>query len=249
MTADEYELADGRHFDDPVIIERFNRVLDAVVPLMSKYGGFFISVGNEVNGWLKDRPAEVDGVVAFTAAARDYIHQIEPGMGVGITVGQSVLVEDPALLERLLAVSDAAAYTYYPMNGDFSVREPSGTAADIAEMIAAVGDLPVLFQEVGYPSGYTDAPGNNSSGEKQRDFFETFFTEIEQYPQVRFASLLQLADWSTGQCDAFVQYYTDLNSVPQVHEYLCSLGIRQHDGTAKPAYDAFLEAVRRIHAG
>lgn len=34
MTADEYELAETRHFDDPVIIERFTRLLDADVPLV-----------------------------------------------------------------------------------------------------------------------------------------------------------------------------------------------------------------------
>jgi hypothetical protein len=41
-----------------------------------------------------------------------------------------------------------------------------------------------------------------------------------------------------------VRYYTNLDSLPLFHEYLCSLGIREYDGTPKPAYAAVLQAVK-----
>lgn len=248
MTTDEYELAESRHFDDPVIVERFARLLDAVAPLLARHGGFFVSVGNEVEGWLEARPDEAPGFVAFVEAARHYVHQLEPRLGVGATITHGGVERGWEYIDDLLAVSDAAAFTYYPLNDDFSVRDPSVGAADIALMVEAAGNLPVLFQEVGYPSGYLPVPGNGSSGEKQRQFFENFLAEIQRYPQVRFASVLQLSDWSSAVCDAFVQYYTGQAALPQLHEYLCSLGLLEYDGTPKPAFDTFLTALRGIAA-
>lgn len=249
MTVDEYELSENRHFDDPVITERFARLLDAVVPLLVEHDGFFISVGNEVDGWLETRPDEAPGFARFVAAARAYTHQLEPHLAVAATVTDGGVQRDWEYLDDLLAASDAAAFTYYPLNDDFSVREPSAAAADIAQMVEAAGDLPVLFQEVGYPSGDLPTPGNGSSGEKQRQFMENFFAEVQQYPQVRFISVLQLSDWSDTVCDLFVQYYTDQATLPQLHEMLCSLGLLEYDGTPKPAFDTFLTALQEITAG
>lgn len=244
MTVDEDELADGRHFDDPVILERFARLLDAVVPLLAEHGGFFVSVGNEVEGWLEAHPEEVAGFVAFVAAAREHVHTLAPGMGVGTTITHGGIVRGVPFLGDLLAVSDAAAVTYYPLNDDFTVRDPSVAAADVEAIIAAAEGLPVLFQEVGYPSGDAANPQNGSSAELQRQFFANFFEVVRQQPQVRFASVLQLSDWSVAECDAFVRYYTGQETFPPLHEYLCSLGLRAADGTPKPAYSVFLNAVR-----
>lgn len=249
MTADEYELADGRHFDDPVIVERFARLLDAVVPLLVEHGGFFLSAGNEVEGWLEQRPEEVPGFVAFVAAAREYAHNLAPGLGVGATITHGGIARGVPFLGNLLAVSDALAVTYYPLHDDFTVRDPSVAAADLEEIIAAAGDLPVLFQEVGYPSGAAPVAQNGSSAELQRQFFSGFFAAMREQPQVRFASVLQLSDWSAAECDAFVRYYAGLDAFPALHEYLCSLGLRAADGTPKPAYEVFLNAVRESAAG
>ena len=41
---DSFALAPGKKFDDPDVIERFGAVLDAVVPILVKHGGFYISV-------------------------------------------------------------------------------------------------------------------------------------------------------------------------------------------------------------
>ncbi|HYO88027.1 MAG TPA: hypothetical protein VER79_05220 [Candidatus Limnocylindrales bacterium] len=248
ITANEYELADGRHFDDPVIVERFARLLDAIVPPLVAQGGFFVSVGNEVEGWLEARPDEVAGFVEFVAAARAHAHALAPGLGVGATITHGGVARGVDFLGELLAVSDAAAFTYYPLNDDFTVRDPSVAASDLAQMIAAVGDLPVLFQEVGYPSGAAPTPNNGSSNEQQRQFITNFFAAMRQQPQVRFASVLQFSDWSTAICDAFVRYYTGLDALPVLHEYLCSLGLHTADGVPKPAYEAFLNAVQDIAA-
>lgn len=246
MTADGYALSQGRQFDDPVILERFARLLDALVPLMIEHNGFFISVGNEVDGWLESRPEATPGYVRFSAAARDYAHQIDPRLGIGSTLTFGAVQRGWDSIDDLLAASDAAVFTYYPLEGNFDVRAPEVVTDDLALMMEAAGDMPVLFQEVGYPSGYLPSPTNSSSVEKQREFYERFFNEVRAYPQVRFISGFMLSDWTTEVCDLYVLYYTNQDSLPLFHEYLCSLGIMGSDGIPKPAYDAFLGAIRGI---
>lgn len=246
MTEDDYELADGRHFDDPVILDRFARLLDAVVPLMVEHGGFFVSVGNEVEGWLESRPDEVPGYVSFVGAAREHAHKLAPELGVGATITHGGIARGVDFLDDLLAVSDAAALTYYPLYDDFSVRDPSVASADLEQILTAAGDLPVLFQEVGYPSGESPVAHNGSSAESQRQFISNFFAAMRQQPQVRLASVFQFSDWSSAVCDLLVQYYTGQDTAPQLHEFLCSLGLRAADGTPKPAYEAFLSAVKDL---
>jgi hypothetical protein len=241
------ELSGGRHFDDPLILDRFGKLLDAVVPVLAKHGGFFLSVGNEVEGWLDTHPDEVEPFARFVAAAREHVHRIEPRLGVGATITSGGVQRQSPAAQAVLAVSDAAAYTYYPLNDDFTVQAPSVAEDDLKQMVEAAGTLPILFQEVGYPSGYSPRPQNGSSAEKQRQFIENFFAAVEAYPSVRFVSVLQLADWSEAQCDAFADYY-GLGSLPTAREFLCSLGLRERTGAAKPAYAPFLAAVRHFAA-
>jgi hypothetical protein len=237
------ELADGRHFDDPVILERFNALLDVLVPLLAAHNGFFIAVGNEIDGWLPSHPDEIGPFVTFVSAARERVKSIAPEMGVGAAIMYSGVRTELPLVEQILAVSDAAAFTYYPLNGDFTVMEPDVVFDDFAHMVEAAGDLPVLLQEVGYPSGYVTGPSNDSSGEKQKTFVENVFKALDQHPEIRFMSYFMMSDWPGETCDELTGYYG--LSVPRFHEYLCSLGIRDYNGDAKPAYAAFLGGLQR----
>lgn len=240
------ELKDGRHFNDHLILDRFHHLMDALVPLLVESGTFFISVGNEVDSWLAVHPDEVQPYIEFVASTRDYIHSIEPRMGVGATITYGGIAAGLDFIPDLLAVSDAAAFTYYPLNPDFTVRDPSTAADDLALMVKVAGDLPILFQEIGYPSGYLPTPSNNSSPEKQSRFFAEFFAAVERYPQIRFISVLHLSDWSEDECDFFAGYYG--SDAAAFKEYLCSLGLWTVDGQPKPAYQTFLDALKTISA-
>ena len=242
LVTESGELIGGWTFDDPAIIERFNALLDVLVPLLADHGGFFISVGNEIDGWLPAHPDQITPFVNFVSAAREHVQAMEPGMGVGATIMYGGVRADLPLVEQILAVSDAASFTYYPLNGDFSVQEPEVVFDDFANMVAAAGELPVLLQEVGYPSGYAE-PANNSSGEKQKTFVENVFKAMDQHPEIRFMSYFMMGDWPDSVCDDLTGYYG--LSLPRFHEYLCSLGIRTTSSDAKPAYTAFLGGLKR----
>jgi hypothetical protein len=241
---DPDRLADGRHFDDPAIQARFNALLDQVVPLLVEYGGFFVAVGNEIDPWLTAHPDEAHPFLEFVAASRAHVRSIEPKMGVGANMTYSGVMGGFPHAEAFLVVSDAASFSYYPLNDDFTPRSPDAVADDIAAMVELAGERPVLIQELGYPSGYLPAPHNNSSTELQRRFVENVFDAALAYPQVRFISFQHLADWQDNECDAFLDYYG--SDAPLFREYLCSLGLRQATGEPKPAYAEFLAGLARL---
>jgi hypothetical protein len=205
--ADPARLAPGLSFDDPALLARWGAVLDAAVPLLAGQGGFFLSVGNEVDPWLAAHPDQVEPFLRFVDFSRERVQALAPQMGVGVTI----------------------------------------VAGDVAGLVSAAGDLPVLLQEVGYPSGTLPEPSNGSSVELQRQFVAALFEAVSAQPQIRMVSFLQLSDWPEAACDYFLGYYG--SSDPVFREYLCSLGLYTYAEQAKPAYAEFLAGLARLRGG
>lgn len=231
-------LANGRHFNDPVIVNRFNALLDAVVPLLVNHGGFYLAVGNEVNVYLSLYPAETTPFADFTAKARKYCDMLNPDLAVGANMTFGAVQYPSSCLSPILNVCDVASFTYYPLNSDFTVRNPSCVAGDMDTLLDVVGDRPLLLQEVGYPAGYEPTPSNGSTTEKQRQFVENLFAAVKDRPQIRYIGFFMLSDFRTEDLDLLVSYYGV--TVPLFREYLATLGVRRNDGTEKPAYDELL---------
>jgi hypothetical protein len=236
--ADGNELLEGRHFDDPLIIERYHALMDQVVPLVVQSNGFFIAVGNEVDIWLSFHEDEWEPYVNFVVATRQHIQSIEPQMGVGANITFEGVVDNEPFVQDILAVSDAASYSYYPMRSNFTPFDPSAVSEHIAMFVETAGDLPILFQEIGYPSGYLPDPNNQSSVEMQAGFVTEMFAAIEAHPQIRFVSFQHLGDWEDEVCDFFLDYYGS-HAAP-FREFLCTLGYYTSHGEKKPAFDAFM---------
>jgi len=240
--ANPQELAPGMTWDSPVMLARFQAVLNLVVPRLVQNGGFFLSVGNEVDSWLGSRPTQLLPFATFVDTARLHAHGIEPRLAVGVAAQFDVVLFTPAILGALLAVSDNVPLTYYPIKGDFSVQDPSVVAGDLAAMAAAVAPRPLLLQEFGYPSGFAPAPTNGSSNEKQRQFIANCFGAFQANPTLRFASCLQLGDWDPALVAWFATYYGV--SAPLFAEFLGTLGLRDWaTGAAKPAFAEFVNGL------
>lgn len=238
LSADGNTFAEGYDFDHPEVRARYFAVLDVLIPLIVENGGFAVSVGNEIDIYLRLYPQYTEGFIRFLAAARDHIHRIEPRMAVGATITMNAFFNDWPYVEDILANSDVAIFTYYPLNDDFTVRDPAVVFDDMALASAAAGDLPIVMQEVGYPSGYMDGAGNNSSQAQQAQFVENMFAVFAENPQIRFASFLHLGEWADASCDHHVAYYG--LDAPRFREYLCTLGFLTHTAEPKLAYEALI---------
>ena len=150
-----------------------------------------------------------------------------------------------AWFDTLLNGMDIMSVTYYPLQSDFRVEHPSHISGDI-QLIADIlpSDMSIILQEFGYPSGYLSDPQNNSTQDKQAQFYKECnqsFTPLIVNNRLRVASGFKLIDWSSDTCDYFGIYYGVDN--PQFIEYLCTLGMLTYDGTEKLAFQVFLSMI------
>ncbi len=244
--SDATKLNGSLQFDSPQVLSRFAALMDAVTPLLVGQGGFYLAVGNEVDVWLGANPTAQAAYLTFLAQARARVHQDDARLAVGATCTFGVVGAAPALLSSLLAVSDAASYTYYPLNADFSVRPPTVVAADLAAVVGASQGKQVLLQEVGYPAGYLPTPGNGSSAAMQQQFVTNIFAAMAAQPAIRYCSFMQMADYTPAEVASFSTYYGI--SQPLFLEYLATLGLVGSSGVSKAAFAALLTGLASVAA-
>jgi exo-beta-1,3-glucanase (GH17 family) len=241
---DSSQFAGTLTFDSTTVLQRFGALMDQVTPLLVQQGGFYLSVGNEVDVWLTNNPSAQSQYVTFLSQARSQVHLSDNRLAVGATCTSGVVTTAPNLLSSLLSVSDAISYTYYPLNSDFTVRDPSVVAGDLAQLVSSSAGQFVLLQEAGYPSGYIPTPGNGSSVAKQQQFVQNVFSALAAQTSIRFCSFMQLADYTAAEVATFETYYGI--SQPEFVEYLSTLGFVDDTGVAKGAFQALLTGLATV---
>jgi hypothetical protein len=222
-------------FDDPQFISRFHALLDAVRGALSG-GERYISIGNEVDAYLGSQPAQWGTYTAFYADAVSYLHANSPQLSVGVTTTFSgYSAGNPAAVQALNAPSDVIILTYYPLQGDSQVLAATAPITDLPMMIGLAGNKPVVLQEAGYPSGTLNGSSEADQQQFVANLFQTWRAAGNQLPLL---SYFLLYDLDATTCDALGVYYG--SSDPAFLSFLCSLGLRTSDGTAKAAWNAFV---------
>ncbi len=227
-------------FDSPRMKARFHTLIDSlaigVLPATT-----YLSIGNEVDTWL----ATTNGWAAygdFYADAIAYVHAKAPGVLVGVTVQHSGIAgPDRARIAALNASSDVSVFTYYALGSNFHPTGAMSARTAFADMISFAAGKPVLVQELGYPS----AALLGSSEAEQAAFFTDAIAAwaARDASTMPFLSIFLLHDLTRQQCDLFGSYY-GLPDNAEFEAFLCSLGLRKVDGTAKAAWSAVTRAAR-----
>jgi hypothetical protein len=194
-------------------------------------------VANEIDPYLAANPDQRDALLAFLGDAVGFAHGIDARLAIGATCTHRVVAGDAALHAAVLARSDAAAFTYYPLDAGFMVEPPSVIGGDLAALVDAAAGKAVLLQEIGYPAG-NPSPGNGSSPQLQAQAIEAVFIALAAQPRIRFCSFMHLCDWSAAEVSVYETYYG--SSDPRFIEYLATLGMIDRDGARRPAFAAYL---------
>ena len=173
-----------------------------------------------------------------------YAHQLDPALQVGVTAtADGALSLSGTELHELNAASDVVILTYYPLTftaTSVTVRSPSEVARDFIAMRSFAGGKPLLLQEVGFPA----AASNGSSQALQAAFVTQVFAAWKQQGgQIPFLNFFLLHDFTPQMCADFGVYYGAAGSQPFT-DFLCTLGLRQADGTPRAAW-ATLQAEAR----
>ncbi|MEM1096132.1 MAG: hypothetical protein AAGJ10_16150 [Bacteroidota bacterium] len=241
-------LGDGVSLDDPVLIERFGRILDRVVPIAMAHGVFFLGVGNEIDARLDEEgttPAELGAYTSFVRAARARVHRMAPDLAVGVVLTTTAIRNRTLTFRSMKQVSDVVPFNYGPIQDTFFVFDLDDVEADFQEVVDAYGEGPLLIQELTCPSAQT----MNASEAWQRDCFVELFDVIEATPRVRFASVFTFQDFDDATCQAVRDALLgdELEGLPpavaqRLADYLCELGVIRPDGTPKPAWAEIVKA-------
>ena len=220
----------GKSFASEEVRSRFHALLDFAMFQIGDVEVVAFAIGNEVDFFLGTDNQQWSDYAAFLQDARDYIHQKRPGAQVGTIFGFDGIRSNRA--KNLLAVSDVAMTTYYPLNEDFSVRALSEVKSDFAQMVAGLQGQKLIVTECGYPS----ASLLGGSEQLQSEFVSTVLDAWSSHvDQISHLSYFSLTDYSQDFVAQLGTYYGLQDE--RFLAYLGSLGLRRADGSPKAAFE------------
>ena len=228
------------NLDDRRMVDRLNAVLVAVAA-RTKGLVRWITLGNEVDSYFNSRRADIAPYARLLERVSDQVRGLFPNaqLSVNFTAGAAGQMDRyQAIVDQL----DVISFSYYPLNADFTMREPSVADADIRQMVGAVPDKLVLFQEIGYAS----ATRLNSSEARQAQFLERAFKALRAHAdRIVHARFLFMADLPQPVVDSLASYYKAPNS-ENFKAYLETLGLFDQRGRPKAAWAVFEREARAL---
>ncbi len=220
----------GEQFSSPNVKARFAALLRFVLNELRDTTLVGISIGNEVDGLLGYDPNKWAEYLDFFESGLGVIHAQRKGTPVGAVLGFRGFLSSRAA--PLIAASDVALVTYYPLNDDFSVRPVTDVSGDFESMVSAAQGKSLIVAECGYPS----ASENGSSEAQQRDFFTEMLRVWDLYKsEIPYLLIFSLTDYPSTFVAELGQYYRLQDG--GFLAYLGSLGLRRADGSAKASFE------------
>lgn len=235
-------------WDDPALLPRFEALIKATREKLPADLGFFV-IGNEVDVYFEKNPAELGPYLSFYHQAHAIVRRYYPQARIGITVTYEGLIKGRSeIIRQVVAASDAAFFTLYPII-DLKPETTDSINGHLDRLTAAAQGKDIYLQEVGFPS----ASGLGSSEQMQAEVFATMIPAIEARPQIKLASIFLLHDLDPKLCRGLVGYYGFTEAptalATALYDFLCSLGVRRLDGSAKPAWDVVAQLLSTRHPG
>ena len=203
-----------------------------------------LAIGNEVDKYFGSHRGEIDDYAALLRSVIDTARQEFPNaqLTVNFTFDGAPQMDQ---FRAITDLTDIASFTYYPLNADFTMREPSVARGDIERMIGAARGKRVYFQEIGYAS----SDRLKSSPDRQAQFYENTFAALRDHRgQVAGATFLFMSDLSRLVVEYLGIYYRAANSA-NFKAYLQTLGLMERDGTPKPAWNVFRREAQALKQG
>jgi hypothetical protein len=231
------EDLEGKAFSDPALISRFQGLLDYVITQLPDVELVSLAIGNEIDGVLGIDPAAWLAYQDFYNSSAAYARDKLPGVAVSTKVtfeGLTGPMENQAQL--MFEDSEVVMTTYYPLQGDFSVKDPDIVLQDFQTLTDLFPDKEIHITEIGYPTSEI----NHSSESKQARFIQAMFqawdAHADQIPVLSYSWLSDLPEESVQELEA---YYGLKDQA--FGEFLRTLGLRTYPGSGenKPGFDVF----------
>jgi hypothetical protein len=230
LSTDGKKLRFGLTWASPEVVQRYSLMVNQAARIAQLGGAVHFSVGNEVDGVLNGNVAMQYPFAEFIVYAKAAVAKATSSdMSVGVSYTwdgwKALRAAKAPWLDIMNNVTDGVLLTWYPLQANFSVMDPSVGATYFSEMI---GTLPegkcVIQQELGYPSGYGNSSSTDgSSPAAQAAFFAAAFdgaTALDPAAKAKLRGVMpfDLGDWTAATCAHFAKYY-NIHS-PEFLEYV-----------------------------
>jgi hypothetical protein len=213
-------------FDDPRMVTRMLKLIDAIAPIMRGRVSWF-ALGYEIDPYFDRHPEEIQAFVNLQAIVAAHLKALLPDIPVGSTLTFAGIDELNSSLWQLNQQVDFLSLTYCPFYPGFIVMDPGVVPSDIARMKDAAAGRKIVLQEIAYPTALL----NDSSEDRQADFYRTVFNELQADPAPFAAvNVMILGDISDDDASAVAASYGV--DMPAFKSALQTLGL--FDGVGRP---------------
>ena len=228
----------GKSFTDPEVINRFRALLDYIKSQVPDLKLSSLAIGNEIDGVLGNNSKDWDDYRAFFTPAAEYARILWPGVPVGTKIMFNGLIGPSSdFAKKLNQDTDVVMVTYYPLAGDFTVKDPDSVLEAFDQIASMYPENEIHIAEIGYPT----SEKNNSSPEKQAAFIHNMFSAWDEHAsQITVLSFVWLTDLPQTSVTEYEEYYGFDD--PAFAEFLRTLGLRTYPGNGedKVGYETFL---------
>ncbi|KWV91794.1 hypothetical protein AUC45_11370 [Erythrobacter sp. YT30] len=250
------KLRDGLSLASPEVLERFQRFLDWMVPLLGP-DVWALSMGNEVDSPIADGLVPAGDALVFYQAGARRIKAIDPDLATTVTLTIGAPSTVPDFAAQLNDSLDVATVNHYCLDAELQIAGQSQWERDVQIMKDMARGRPIMIQELGCPVSYAGDPAAfasrtgtmNGSQDLQAEYFAFFDRLYAEDPQFRAATVFQLFDWSPELAEMFgdfVRAEGEPLAGDRLEEWLATVGTcRWSDGTCRPAWDVWLASLSR----
>jgi len=209
---------------------RFTSLLEFVFQKVNPDLLLNLQVGNEIDAY--DVSNEGDnfwsGYGEFLFRVHQYLETNYPNIKMGYTATYKGAIENNTIFSALNNAVDIMGITYYPLQSNFDVDMSRIIESDLNALVNTFTAIPIYLQEIGYQTSSI----NNSSQEKQANFYCNFFSAWDLYAdRIASANIVRLNDLSQIDAEASAGPYGISDQA--FTEYLRTLGLRTNEENGK----------------
>jgi hypothetical protein len=239
--------------DEPFTSTKLLDRWDAFIAEAAKRGEWddaraIVTVGNEIDWFIGVHPEEAEGAIEFLDQAAQSVTRHAPNARPMNTLQYGVLNQPwgQDVIDALNRSTSLVSFTWYDINERIEVPDPPNPVdAALSAMEQAAGGKPVLVQEFSMATGALNQGSEQRQAARVHEMFDALERRTRQ--QVEGLVWLTIEDWPRDEMRRYVDFQFDgaMANSDVFFEFLVTLGIAHDDGSPKPAYEAWMERIRR----